>query len=117
MADPDPSSPQPFDMARADGLPLIAPDTVEQDQPEMLDNIIPTRGYQMLPVVALGGSAGSIPALQRFFAAMPADSGLGFVVILHLAAEHESIVDEILGRSTSMPVVQASVFLNVTATT
>jgi two-component system CheB/CheR fusion protein len=89
------------------GLPVISPDTVEQDHPDEIDNIIPSRGYQMLPLVALGGSAGSIPALQRFFAAMPAESGMAFVVVIHLAPENESIMDEILARSTTMKVVQA----------
>lgn len=41
----------------------LTPDFVEQDYPDSLDNIIPTHGYQMLPVVGLGGSAGSITAL------------------------------------------------------
>lgn len=93
---------------RADGLPTASPDAVEQDYPVEIDNIIPTRGYQMLPIVALGGSAGSIQALQRFFAATPADSGMAFVVILHLAAEHASIMDEIIARATPMPVTQAA---------
>jgi two-component system CheB/CheR fusion protein len=88
-------------------LPLIAPDVVEQDHGDEIDNIVPTKGYQMLPIVALGGSAGSISALQRFFAAMPPESGMAFVVILHLATDHASIVDEILARSTSMRVLQA----------
>lgn len=30
----------------------------------------------MLPIVGLGGSAGSIPALQQFFQAIPADTGM-----------------------------------------
>jgi two-component system CheB/CheR fusion protein len=79
---------------------------VEQDEPEQLDNIVPTRGYDMLPVVALGGSAGSIPALQRFFGEMPANSGMAFVVILHLPPENASVMDEIIQRATKMPVVQ-----------
>jgi two-component system, chemotaxis family, CheB/CheR fusion protein len=91
-----------------DGLPLIAPDVIEQDQPDEIDNIIPTRGYQMIPMVGLGGSAGSIPALQNFFTRMPADSGFAFVVIVHLSSEHESILAEILGRFTKMNVVQAT---------
>lgn len=62
----------------------------------------------MLPMVGVGGSAGSIPALQNFFSRMPADSGLAFVVIIHLATEHESILHEILQRFTSMPVTQAT---------
>ena len=89
------------------GLPPISPDWVEQEAGEKIDNVIPTHGYHTLPMVGLGGSAGSIPALQQFFEAMPAESGMAFVVILHLAPENTSVMDEIIGRSTSMRVVQA----------
>ena len=65
------------------------------------------RGDGMLPVVGLGGSAGSIAALQEFFAAMPVDSGMAFVVILHLSPLHESTLAELFQRSTAMPVVAA----------
>ena len=73
--------------AAAQGLPQRAPDFIEQDSPDTIDNIVPTRGYEMLPMVGLGGSAGSIAALQEFFRAMPTDSGMVFVVILHLSPE------------------------------
>src|SRR4051812_2809911 len=89
------------------GLPAISPDTIEQDFAEDMDDIVPSHGYEMLPMVALGGSAGSIPALQKFFSVMPPDSGMAFAVIMHLSAEHESVLDELLGRTTRMPVVQA----------
>lgn len=59
-------------------------------------------------MVGLGGSAGSIPALVGFFKAMPPDSGMVFVVILHLSPAHESSLAEVLGRTTSMPVMQAT---------
>ncbi len=72
-----------------------------------LDNIIPTHGYKLAPVVGLGGSAGSIAALTEFFKAMPADSGLVFVVVLHLSADHESSLAAVLQHQTTMPVVQA----------
>ena len=36
------------------------------------------------PVVGLGASAGGIEALAEFFDATPPDSGLAFVVVLHL---------------------------------
>ena len=39
----------------------------------------------MHAVVGLGGSAGSISALQAFFSRMPGNSGMAFVVVLHLA--------------------------------
>ena len=61
----------------------------------------------MTPVVGLGGSAGAIPALQQFFRTMPIDSGMAFVVVMHLAPEHESTLPDLLQRCTTMPVVQA----------
>ena len=66
-----------------------------------------TRGDGMLPIVGLGGSAGAIGALQEFFAAMPTDSGMAFVVILHLSSQHESTLAQMFQRSTAMPVVAA----------
>jgi two-component system CheB/CheR fusion protein len=72
------------------------------------DNVVPSRGYEMTPLVGLGGSAGAIPALQQFFESMPPDSGQAFVVVMHLAPEHESSLAELLQRCTAMPVVQLS---------
>ena len=58
-------------------------------------------------VVGLGASAGGLEALESFFDAMPADSGMAFVVIQHLSPAHKSIMAEILSRHTQMPVCQA----------
>ena len=66
------------------------------------------RGDGMLPIVGIGGSAGGIAALQEFFSAMPADSGMAFVVILHLSPTHESTLPEMFQRSTAMPVMVAT---------
>ncbi len=65
-------------------------------------------GGGMVPIVGLGASAGGIGALQEFFSAMPVDSGMAFVVILHLSPHHESTLAEMFQRSTAMPVVAAS---------
>ena len=59
-------------------------------------------------LVGLGASAGGIKALKEFFAAMPADSGMAFVVILHLSEEHKSNLAEILQRETAMKVDQVN---------
>ena len=93
--------------AAAEGLPRMVPDFAEEQLHEDLDNIVPTRGYQMTPMVALGGSAGCIQALQGFFKTMPADSGMSFVVILHLSPTHFSTMPELLARATPMPVAHA----------
>jgi two-component system CheB/CheR fusion protein len=56
--------------------------------------------------VGIGASAGGIKPLKEFFAAMPADNGMAFVVILHLSPEHESQLPAVLQTNTSMPVIQ-----------
>src|SRR5688572_17193951 len=59
-------------------------------------------------VVGIGASAGGIKALREFFAGMPSDSGMAFVVILHLSQEHKSSLSEIIQRETKMPVQQVT---------
>ena len=59
-------------------------------------------------VVAIGASAGGIEAFRQFFEAMPADSGLAFVVVLHLASDRKSMLAEIVARWTAMPVREAA---------
>ena len=64
-------------------------------------------GHDFL-VVGIGASAGGVRALKDFFAAMPSDSGMAFVVILHLSQEHKSSLSEIIQRETTMPVHQVT---------
>ncbi len=59
-----------------------------------------------LMVVGIGASAGGIKALKRFFSLMPTDSGMAFVVILHLLPHHESNLAAIFQTQTAMPVTQ-----------
>jgi PAS domain S-box-containing protein len=61
-----------------------------------------------VPVVGIGASAGGIEALSRFFDAMAADSGMAFVVVLHLDPTHHSELAPLLGRRTAMPVVEVA---------
>lgn len=88
-------------------LNLLDNDVSEEEHADEIDNVIPSYGYNERRVVGLGGSAGSIPALQRFFEAMPAESGMAFVVVLHLAPSYESVLDNVLQRATAMRVLQA----------
>ncbi len=59
-------------------------------------------------VVGLGASAGGVAVLQQFFADMPGESGLAFVVVMHLSPEYESNLASILQQKTSMPVRQVN---------
>ena len=60
-----------------------------------------------LPIVGIGASAGGVEALEHFFKSVPPDSGLAFVVVTHLPPDRESMLSDILGRATRMPVVDA----------
>ena len=54
----------------------------------------------------MGGSAGALEAFEQFFTHMPADSGLAFVLVTHMDPAHKGMMPELLGRCTTMPVVQ-----------
>ncbi|MEQ8406604.1 MAG: CheR family methyltransferase [Oceanicaulis sp.] len=58
----------------------------------------------MPPIVAIGASAGGLEALQEFVEAIPDDSGVCYVVIQHLAPDHDSIMDELLASHTPVEV-------------
>jgi two-component system, chemotaxis family, CheB/CheR fusion protein len=60
-----------------------------------------------LRVVGIGASAGGVEALEAFFKAMPSENRMAFVVVTHLDPNRESMLAEILGRATAMPVVEA----------
>ena len=67
-----------------------------------------TNGTCDFPIIGIGASAGGLDALEQFFENMPIDSGMAFVVILHLDPDHAGIMPELLQRITSMKVFQAS---------
>ncbi len=70
------------------------------------DGITPS--HLRFPVVGIGASAGGLNALKTFFEQMPANSGMAFVVVLHLSPDHESVADRMLQASTDMPVQQVN---------
>src|SRR5262245_13912555 len=84
-------------------------DLLEQteDELEQIDDAI-TVPPQPFPLVGIGASAGGLQALQQFFAHMPPESGMAFVVILHLSPTHESSAAAVLQHTTPMPVLQVT---------
>src|ERR1700730_5813746 len=60
-----------------------------------------------VPIVAIAASAGGLEALSELLAALPAQWGLACIVVQHLDPDHESLLAEILGKKTSLPVMQA----------
>ena len=58
-------------------------------------------------IVGIGGSAGSLEALVQLLGALGPDTGMGFVFIQHLDPTHQSMLADILTRSTKLPVHEA----------
>jgi len=60
------------------------------------------------PIVGIGASAGGLAAFEAFFSAMPADTvpGMAFILVQHLAPDHESILAELVKRYTPMQVFE-----------
>jgi hypothetical protein len=65
-------------------------------------------------VVGIGASAGGIAALRQFFEKVAPDSGMAYVVILHLSPEHESNLAEVLQFASKIPVSQVTERVRVT---
>jgi two-component system CheB/CheR fusion protein len=56
------------------------------------------------PIVGVGASAGGVEALEGFFRGLPAEPGVALVLVTHLSPNHESVLHEIVGRYTQLPV-------------
>src|SRR5437879_3450806 len=58
------------------------------------------------PVVGIGASAGGFEAFGEMLNALPADTGMAFVLIQHLDPTHESMLAPLLARKSALPVSQ-----------
>ena len=60
------------------------------------------------PIVGIGASAGGLAAFEAFFSAMPNDTnpGMAFVLVQHLDPNHKSLLTDLIGRYTRMPVYE-----------
>ncbi|PYJ56130.1 MAG: histidine kinase [Verrucomicrobia bacterium] len=56
------------------------------------------------PVVGVGASAGGFEAVMNLLKHLPVDTGMAFVVVLHLDPRHKSKLTELVARATAMPV-------------
>jgi two-component system CheB/CheR fusion protein len=66
------------------------------------------KSANLFPVVGIGASAGGLDAFKKLLKAIPVDSGMAYVLVQHLAPNHESSLPEILQKVTSIPVLAIS---------
>jgi two-component system, chemotaxis family, CheB/CheR fusion protein len=60
------------------------------------------------PIVGIGASAGGLAAFETFFSAIPDDiePSMAFVLVQHLDPNHKSILTDLIGHYTRMPVYE-----------
>jgi len=56
------------------------------------------------PIVGIGASAGGLEACTKLLENLPADTGMAFVLVQHLAPTKDSILADLLSKAASMPV-------------
>jgi len=78
----------------------------ETDQAENIPVNEPAITAASLFVVGLGASAGGVQALKQFFEQVVPDSGMAYVVILHLSPDHDSQLSRVLQVAAAIPVLQ-----------
>ena len=74
-------------------------------------------GGPLAGLVAIGASAGGLPALEEFIANAPLNAGLAWVVVQHLDPTRETVLVQLLQRSTRLPVCEAVEGLRVSPDT
>jgi two-component system CheB/CheR fusion protein len=68
----------------------------------------PSLGVAVVRVVGIGASAGGLDAFLELVSAIPAGTGLAFVLIQHLDPRHDSMLVDILAGATAMPVQEVA---------
>jgi len=80
------------------------------------ENLIDNRNNtDDLLVAGIGASAGGLEAFSEVLSHLPADTGMAFVLVQHLAPDRESLLDELLNRTTEIPVLRAEHGMTVAA--
>jgi two-component system, chemotaxis family, CheB/CheR fusion protein len=60
------------------------------------------------PIVGIGASAGGLEPLIELFSHLPANTGIAFVVVPHLAPDKKIHFPEIFAKNTAIPVSKIS---------
>lgn len=63
---------------------------------------------KQVPIVGIGASAGGLEAFRALLEALPTTSGMAYVLVQHLDPRHDSMLSELLGRATHIPVVEVT---------
>src|ERR1700693_1479586 len=62
----------------------------------------------LFPIVGIGASAGGLEAFSELLRYLPEKSGMAFVLVQHLDPKHGRALEEILARTTTIPVTEVT---------
>jgi two-component system CheB/CheR fusion protein len=93
---------------------VSAPSTATPLQPRAPEPK-PLHGEISFPVVAVGASAGGLEAYTDLFRALPAQTGMAFVVVQHLDPTHPSMLTELIAKVARLPVEEVKAGTTVQA--
>jgi PAS domain S-box-containing protein len=79
--------------------------TLKQSSNTQFSNAKAENGF---PIIAVGASAGGLNSITKLLENLPIDTGMAFAVIQHLGTGQESLLADILSRSTKMSVFQVT---------
>ncbi len=68
------------------------------------DKNLATPPEQSFPVVGIGASAGGLEAFTQLLTHLPTDTGMAIVLVQHLDPSQDSLLSDIITRTTTMPV-------------
>ena len=64
----------------------------------------PDARARKLPIIGLGASAGGLEALKSFFAEVLENSGMAYIVVVHMNPKQPSILPDLLQKVSRIPV-------------
>ena len=65
-------------------------------------------------MVAIGASAGGVDACRKLLHALPANTGMAFILVQHLDPNHESMMVDLLAGATALTMRQAANAMPIT---
>lgn len=91
-------------------MPGTIPDHLSTARPSTSRSVAPAKGFDLsnFPIVAIGASAGGLEACQKLLDALPTKPDMSFLLVQHLDPSHKSLMAELLGRHTTMTIVEAA---------
>src|SRR5258706_2010467 len=88
-------------------------DGAEKEQSALADVV--ARSNTEFSIAGVGASAGGLEAFTQFLHALPNDTGMAIILVQHLSPKHDSVLPELLGGASTLPVVQVEEGMEISA--